>query len=91
MNIIKVENVRRIESFNHKLEIKSDYKYSDNISTVVVLSEEDIDNVNSVIKLKGYSISALLIPKRKKYTFFETKVGEIVKQSLTEKSVISYY
>ena len=61
------------------------------ISTLVILSEEDIDNVHSVDKLRGSVISALLIPKRKRYTFFETKVGVSIRPCLTEKSVISYY
>lgn len=91
MNIINIENVRRIEGFNNKVEIKSDYKYSDKISTVVILNEDDINNDNSTIKLRGVVISALLIPKRNKYTFADTNVGKLLKPCLTEKSIISYY
>lgn len=91
MNIIKVENVRRIEGFNNRIEIKSDYKYSDKTSALVILNEDDINNDNSIIKLRGLMISVLLIPKRNKYTFADTSVGKLVKSCLTEKSIISYY
>ena len=91
MNIIKVENVRNIEGFNNKIEIKSDYKYSDKQSIIVVLSEDDINNDNSLVKLRGYDISGLLIPKRFKFTFDETTVGKLIKQQLNRKNIISYY
>lgn len=91
MNIIKVENVRRIDGYNNRVEIKSDYKYSDKLSTVVILNEDDINNDNSILKLRGVMISVLLIPKRNKYTFADTEVGKLLKPCLSEKSIISYY
>jgi hypothetical protein len=50
MNIIKIENVRRINAQVGSIEVLSDYKYNDNQSIVVVLSEEDILNDNRLIK-----------------------------------------
>lgn len=71
MNIIKIENVSNIQGFHNKLEIstkgKSISQYSN--TTLVVFSEEDVHNDNCLIKLRGYNINALLIPKKYKYTF----------------------
>jgi hypothetical protein len=92
MNIIKIENVRRIDTTTHSVSIKSDYIYSENNSIMVVLSEEDVENSNCLIKLKGYIISALLIPKKYKYTFNETSIGKAIIPFYNEKIyTISYY
>src|ERR1035437_3440127 len=91
MNIIKVENVRRINGFVNRLQVLSDYKYNPNKSTIVVLSEDDILNENSLIKLRGFIISSLLLPKKYKYTFNDTKVGKLIVPNLEKNNVISYY
>lgn len=91
MNIIKIENVKRIQGFHNKVEITSEFKHTERYSVLVVLSDDDINNDNSLLKLRGYDISTLLIPKRYKYTFAETKVGVLIRPQLNKNYVISYY
>lgn len=92
MNIIKIENVRRMDSTTYSVIVKSDYIYSEKTSTIVVLNEEDVENSNCLIKLKGYDVSALLIPKKYKYTFNETSTGKAIMPLYNEKYyTISYY
>ena len=92
MNIIKIENVKRFNGFSNKVEISSNYKYSDIKSNLVILNDEEINNDNTLNKLKGYSISCLLIPKKYRFTFFdETSLGKIIKVQLNENYTISYY
>lgn len=91
MNIIKIENVRRIAGFSNTLEIKSEFKHNEKNSFIVILSENDINNDNCFIRLKGYNISALLIPNKFKFTFFETSLGKLIQPVLNKKYVISYY
>jgi hypothetical protein len=92
MNIISIENTKRFNSFSNKVEISSNYKYSDNKNYLLILNDDDINNDNCIIKLRGYSISCLLIPKRYRFTFFdETPIGKIIRRNLTEDFSISYY
>jgi len=91
MNIIKIENVKQITGFQNRLEIKSDYKYSSENSIMAILSDDDINNDNCLVKLRGYVINILLLPKRYKYTFNETKTGELIAIQLSKNCVISYY
>ena len=91
MNIIKIENVRRINGFVNRLEIVSNYRYDGTYSALLILSEEDILNENSLIKLRGFIISSLLLPKKYKYTFNDTKVGKLIVPNLEKNTVISYY
>ena len=91
MNIIKVENVRRINGFVNRLEIISNYRYDGTYSALLILSENDILNDNSLLKLKGYDISALLLPEKYKYTFNDTKVGKMIQPQLIIGYIISYY
>lgn len=91
MNIIKIENVRTINGFDNRLEIIGNYQYDAKYSTLIILSEDDILNDNSLLKLKGYSISALLLPKKYKYTFNDLPVGKLIVPNLEKNTVISYY
>lgn len=91
MNIIKLENVGRVTPFLNKLEIGSNYHAKEKFSYMVVLSEDDINNSNSFIKLKDISISILLLPKKYKFTFNDTEMGKLVLTNLDSKSIISYY
>lgn len=91
MNIIKIENTKRFIGFSNKVEISSNYKYSDNNHYLVILNNDEINNDNTINKLKGYSISCLLIPKKYRYTFNETSLGKIIKVNLKENCIISYY
>jgi len=93
MNIIKVENVGSILGFVDKLEVKTGYKKEgvSNYSMIVILDADDIDNDNTLIKFRGLSIHALIIPKKYKHTFNESKYYEVIKNSFTKNAVISYY
>ena len=92
MNIIKIENIKRIQGFSNKIEISSNYKHSDTKSYLVVLNDEDVNNDNCLIKLRGYKIDVLLIPKKYRFTFFEeTNTGKLIKTNLVNEFTISYY
>jgi hypothetical protein len=93
MNIINIENVRKINGFVNRLEIETRNPFSDSVKTItmVILSEDDILNDNSLLKLKGYSISILLLPKKYKYTFNDLPVGKLIVPNLEKNTVISYY
>lgn len=91
MNIIKVNNVKRITSTAYGLEIKSNEWFKGENSVVVVLDEDDIQNENRSIKLRGYNIDVLIIPKKYKYTFFETPLGNIIKPNLPKGYLTTYY
>jgi hypothetical protein len=58
---------------------------------MVVLSAEDIENINSLINLRGYSIYVLLIPKKYKFTFNDTDYHKSIVANLMPNYVISYY
>ena len=92
MNIIKIENCRRIDGFSSRLEVKTNYKYNDSFNAfIVILSEEDIKNDNCLLKLRGVTISGLLIPKKYKYTFNESPIYKYVTMNLVKDFAISYY
>jgi len=92
MNIIKLQNTGRIHSFNNRLDIKSNVVFNTNNDTLmVVLSENDINNENCLIKLRGSVINILLLPKKYRYTFNDTLIGKMIKPNLITGCVISYY
>lgn len=91
MNIIKIENIGRINSFNNRLDIKNGNNLPDKFSTMVVLSDDDINNENCLIKLRGYLVNILLLPKKYKYTFNDTLTGQMITHNLITGCVISYY
>lgn len=91
MNIIKINNVKRITSTTHGLEIKSNERFNDKNSIIVILDEDDIQNENRSIKLRGYYIDVLILPKKYKYAFFETPIGKIIKPNLFNEYTITYY
>ena len=57
MNIIKIQNVGKINSFNNRLDIKSNVVFnSTKDKLMVVLSDDDVNNENCLIKLReGYT------------------------------------
>ena len=93
MNIIKVENVGSILASANKLEVKTGYKKEgiSNFSMIIILDADDIENDNTLIKFRGLIISALIIPKKYKNTFNESKYYEVIKNSFTKNTEISYY
>lgn len=91
MNIIKINNIKSVLSMAHSLEIKSNERFDNKITTMVILDEQDIQNENRVMKLRGYLISILLLPSKYKYTFNETPMGKKIQPNLIENVEISYY
>ena len=91
MNIIKIENYKSCFGSTHSIEIKSDHTLNVNKGYIIVLSEEDINNLNTLIKLRGYLIDVLLIPKKFKFTFNDTDYYNLIKIQLSKRHTISYY
>lgn len=91
MNIVRIENVKDIDTLNGKIDIKSNQHHTNESVNMVILSADDINNDNSMIALKGYSIRILVIPKKYRYTFYETKLGSLIKSQFDSKCNISYY
>lgn len=92
MNIIKIQNVGKINSFNNRLDIKSNVVFnSTKDKLMVVLSDDDVNNENCLIKLRGYVVNILLIPKKYKYTFNNTLTGQMIIPNLITGCIISYY
>lgn len=91
MNIIKINNVKSVLGMAYSIEIKSNERFKNEISTMVILDEQDIVNENRAIKLRGYYISILIIPTKYKYIFNDTPMGKIIRPNLNEKTIISYY
>ena len=60
MNIVKIENVKRITGTNKGLTITSNTIKEGRAGnmTVVVLSEDDMMNDNVVVRLRGYTIDS---------------------------------
>ena len=99
MNIINIENIGRIDSFNNRLDIKNgkfsssengEYLPSKN-GIIVVLSDDDVNNDNCLVKLRGITANILLLPKKYKYTFNDTLTGKKIKPNLTDYCGVSYY
>jgi hypothetical protein len=91
MNIIKVENGKGIIVSAHSLELKAERNQNANKAIIVVLSDDDINNDNTLIKLRGLIIDAIIIPKIRKYTFNESSYFEKIKPNLSKGLNISYY
>lgn len=91
MNIVKIGNIGKITSYNNKLEINSNIRVNNETGIMVILSDDDVYNENSLIKLRGTVINILILPKKYKFTFNDTKTGQLIKYNLNEKTVISYY
>ncbi len=93
MNIIRVENLRSVIGYANKLEVNTGYK-KDGVShynNIVILDADDIENDNTLIKFRGMVIDALMIPKKYKYTFNESKYYSVIKDSFKDTTVISYF
>ena len=93
MNIIKVENLKSVLGFTNKLEVNTGYK-KDGVShynSIVILDADDIENENTLIKLRGVIIDALLIPKKYKFTFNDSKYYSGIKLNFKDSTVISYF
>lgn len=91
MNKIKINGVKNILATNNSVEIKTDFKYHDKLIDIIILSEDDILNDNKLIKLRGYMIGCLIIPMKFKYILKDQKSYEILKPSISDKTIITYY
>lgn len=92
MNIIRIDNAKSTLSTAYSLTVNVEkHKDINKTLTVVILSEEDIENANSVIKLKGINIDIIVLPKKHKFSFNETKYYEVISSQLTKDHNITYY
>lgn len=94
MNIIKIHNVTGVNATTHSLEVNTGKQYlppHDKITTMVIMNEDEINNRNSIVKVKGYMISVLFIPTKFRFTFMETEIGKLIQVYLTKNHRITYY
>jgi hypothetical protein len=94
MNIIKIHNVTGHIATVHGLEVNTGKQYLspyDKITTMVIMNEDEINNPNSIHKMKGYEISVLFIPTKFRYTFLDTEIGKLVQPNLSKNHNITYY
>lgn len=92
MNIIRIDNSKSILTTTYSLTVNVEkHKDLNKVLTVVILSENDIENENSLIKLKGINIDVLVIPKKYKFSFNETKYYAHLMTQLTKENNITYY
>ena len=94
MNIIKVHNVTGIVATTHGLEVNTGKQYlppHDKITAMVIMNDDEINNRNSIVKVKGYEISTLFIPIKYRYTFMDMEMGKLIQVYLTKNHHITYY
>lgn len=94
MNIIKIHNVTGVIPTIHGLEINTGKQYlppHDKITVMVIMNEDEINNPNSIHKIKGYEISVLFIPTKFRYTFLDMEMGKLLQMYLTKNHKITYY
>lgn len=92
MNIIRLDNVKSSLATSYSLTLNIEkYKDIKKTFTIVILDEEDINNINSLIKLRGFSIAILIIPKKFKFTFNETKYYNELMSQLDKDYKITYF
>lgn len=92
MNIIRIDNAKSTLATTYSLTVNVEkHKDINKTLTVVILSEEDIKNENSIIKLKGINIDVLVLPKKIKFSFNETKYYEHISTQFTKDYNVTYY
>lgn len=92
MNIIRIENVKNISSTTYSLTVRVEkFKETNKSHVIVVLGDDDIMNDNTLLKLIGVNIDALLIPRKLKFTFNETEYFKKIQPSLVEDYTITYF
>lgn len=92
MNIIRLDNVKSNLATTYSLTLNIEkHKELNKPYVIVVLSEEDINNMNSLIKLKALTINTLMIPKSFKFSFNESKYYESLVAQLDKEHNITYY
>ena len=92
MNIIRLDNVKSSLATTYSLTLNVEKnKDLEKKFTIVVLDEEDVNNMNTLIKLKGFNINVLLLPKKIKFSFNESKYFEEISSQLDKDYKITYY
>lgn len=92
MNIIRLDNVKSTLATTYSLTLNVEKnKDIGNHFVIVVLDEDDINNINTIIKLKGINIDVLMIPNKVKFTFNESKYFDALLSQLNKEYYITYY
>lgn len=92
MNIIRLDNIKSSLSTTYSLTLNVEkHKDLNKRFTIVVLDEDDVENINSLVKLKGISINVLIIPKKFKYSFNESKYYKEIMSQLDKNYEITYF
>lgn len=92
MNIVRIDNIKGCLATTYSLTLNVEkYKDLKKDCALVILSEEDIENENTLIKLKGININILMLPKKYKFIFDETKYFKHLASQLLEDYKITYY
>lgn len=92
MNIIRLDNVKSSLATTYSLTLNVEKnKDLEKKFTIVVLDEEDVNNMNTLIKLKGFNINVLMLPKKIKFSFNESKYFEEISSQLDKDYKITYY
>lgn len=92
MNIIRLDNVKSALATTYSLTLNVEKnKDIQKHFVIVVLDEEDIENKNTLIKLKGLNIDVLMIPKKLKFSFNESEYFDVLSSQLNKENYITYY
>lgn len=92
MNIIRLDNVKSALATTYSLTLNVEKnKDIQKHFVIVVLDEEDIENKNTLIKLKGLNIDVLMIPKKLKFSFNESEYFDVLSSQLNKENHITYY
>ena len=81
MNHLKIKNFISALEDTHSAEINTNNN-GGRIGNVIILSNDEIENENTINKLKDIKIDILTIPKKYKYTFSETKLYDQLKSKM---------
>lgn len=81
MNHLKIKNFISAIEDTHSAEINTNIN-GGRIGNVIILSNDEIENENTINKLKDIKIDILTIPKKYKYTFCETKLYDQLKSKI---------
>lgn len=92
MNIIRLDNIKSSLATTYSLTLNVE-KHKDLVKSfiIVVLDEDDLENMNTLIKLRGFKIDVLMIPKKWKFSFNETKYYKSLSAQLDENHKITYF
>lgn len=81
MNHLKIKNYISAIDDTHSAEINTNIN-GGRIGNIIILSQEEVENENSINKLKDIKIDILTIPKKFKYTFSETRLYKLLEPQM---------